>query len=693
MENSVVVQLKGLEREKSRLDALLASDENWREYKQRIDAVPGRPESEVASEISLPERVATALDHNRLFQARRKVLEAIDLLEDLLARPGTYQPPAFQHPDETAGPEEPARKSTNPISEDEAPTSPVEPEIEIEQPSDPEPPEVLEVIESAVREPEAFRTKVKVKSQDNEVVQARTAPETAVTDVDVASETLVDADNATAELHAAEEDTGSGTETPDRLPLPRLARGGISGARLALLAQLSKRGKRDGVPVSVEERPLEPAVEGQPVEDVPEPQVVETKGGPAIAMPASAANDDERDELLNIKGMTPTDVDMLLAIGVTGFVQIARWTAADVRRLRKDMDNSRVSSEQWIEQAAVLARGRSTAYAAARGDETADEAIGYPFTEVWSRPPPPDAMSLSVETSEHSAPSDEVTPPETPLVAPTSAPDPEPDIRVASATSAAGDDGDHGSEVAGRQVSSMQDEILAQAEIRRTALNERIARLEQTISTIVMPDLKRPPPNLSGSGPSSEDTAARQTSPPPSPPRPEDLMSGLPPLEPPLGDFGINDGPTFEEEADVQIVTTSRRQRDEGTGAEFGHDPQPSPTSHLESEDPATNWSPDHLARRLDRLDGDAEDTLNALARYTGDVQEANVEIIRSAPQVADAPEGPAGEKSSTSGAATSDGAESKPDNAGEEQESQASAPKKRRSRRFLSALTGGGDK
>ena len=45
MENGIVVQLRGLEREKARLDALLAADPNWRVYQNYVSQFPEKAES------------------------------------------------------------------------------------------------------------------------------------------------------------------------------------------------------------------------------------------------------------------------------------------------------------------------------------------------------------------------------------------------------------------------------------------------------------------------------------------------------------------------------------------------------------------------------------------------------------------------------------------------------------------------
>jgi predicted flap endonuclease-1-like 5' DNA nuclease len=65
------------------------------------------------------------------------------------------------------------------------------------------------------------------------------------------------------------------------------------------------------------------------------------------------------DDLSRIRGVTPLMMRRLNALDVTTFDQVAKWTAADVQYISKLLGAGRaISGENWIEQAALLARQR-----------------------------------------------------------------------------------------------------------------------------------------------------------------------------------------------------------------------------------------------------------------------------------------------------------------------------------------------
>ena len=67
------------------------------------------------------------------------------------------------------------------------------------------------------------------------------------------------------------------------------------------------------------------------------------------------------DDLSRIRGIGKTMVRRLSGVGVTSFSQIADWTSGDVHHVAKTLGLGRqISSENWIEQAALLARGSQT---------------------------------------------------------------------------------------------------------------------------------------------------------------------------------------------------------------------------------------------------------------------------------------------------------------------------------------------
>lgn len=65
-----------------------------------------------------------------------------------------------------------------------------------------------------------------------------------------------------------------------------------------------------------------------------------------------------------ICGLDRVTAERLIQLGLTGFAEMASWTALDVARLRDRLGlDRRISTGCWIEQAAILARGGETFYA------------------------------------------------------------------------------------------------------------------------------------------------------------------------------------------------------------------------------------------------------------------------------------------------------------------------------------------
>jgi predicted flap endonuclease-1-like 5' DNA nuclease len=88
---------------------------------------------------------------------------------------------------------------------------------------------------------------------------------------------------------------------------------------------------------------------------------------PAAALPRTVAS--EGDNLTRIRGVTPALAAALAAIGVTGFDDIAGWSAATVRDIAGRLDLGRqISQQNWIEQAALLSRARSRGHPTAETD-------------------------------------------------------------------------------------------------------------------------------------------------------------------------------------------------------------------------------------------------------------------------------------------------------------------------------------
>jgi predicted flap endonuclease-1-like 5' DNA nuclease len=107
-----------------------------------------------------------------------------------------------------------------------------------------------------------------------------------------------------------------------------------------------------------------PAVAKAALVPAPEPAptpVVKTVPAPAAPASAPAGADD----LSRIKGVGPKLVTLLAELGVTSFAQIAAWSDADVTRIDDQLGRfkGRITRDQWIAQAQLLAAGDETGFA------------------------------------------------------------------------------------------------------------------------------------------------------------------------------------------------------------------------------------------------------------------------------------------------------------------------------------------
>ena len=81
------------------------------------------------------------------------------------------------------------------------------------------------------------------------------------------------------------------------------------------------------------------------------------------AAPAPVAAEEPGDDLERIKGIDPDTAAALRAHGVRRYTEIANWSNADVQRVDAALGlQGRITRENWIEQAQILARGGETAY-------------------------------------------------------------------------------------------------------------------------------------------------------------------------------------------------------------------------------------------------------------------------------------------------------------------------------------------
>jgi predicted flap endonuclease-1-like 5' DNA nuclease len=127
-----------------------------------------------------------------------------------------------------------------------------------------------------------------------------------------------------------------------------------SAAPLArdVLAEGAERAPRNQA--LIDAAPAVAAPAPQPEAPAPEPMAEAPAPAPAPApVPASA------DDLSRIKGIGPKLVALLGELGVTSFAQIAAWSEADVTRIDAQLGRfaGRITRDQWIEQAKLLATG------------------------------------------------------------------------------------------------------------------------------------------------------------------------------------------------------------------------------------------------------------------------------------------------------------------------------------------------
>jgi predicted flap endonuclease-1-like 5' DNA nuclease len=139
--------------------------------------------------------------------------------------------------------------------------------------------------------------------------------------------------------------------------------------------------------------PVPPAPTAEPVAAPPAPKVTAPKATPpkpatpapkparmaapkATAKPAAKpapkpapAPAAKADNLQLLKGVGPKLVALLTSLGVTRFDQVAAWTDADVAAIDPQLGTfqGRIARDNWIDQAAYLARGDKAGFEAKYG--------------------------------------------------------------------------------------------------------------------------------------------------------------------------------------------------------------------------------------------------------------------------------------------------------------------------------------
>lgn len=120
-----------------------------------------------------------------------------------------------------------------------------------------------------------------------------------------------------------------------------------------------------------------PAPTPEPVAPPPAPKATAPKAAPkATAKPAAKpapkpapAPAAKADNLQLLKGVGPKLVTLLNGLGVTRFDQVAAWTDADVAAIDPQLGTfqGRIARDNWIDQAAYLARGDKAGFEAKYG--------------------------------------------------------------------------------------------------------------------------------------------------------------------------------------------------------------------------------------------------------------------------------------------------------------------------------------
>ena len=101
-----------------------------------------------------------------------------------------------------------------------------------------------------------------------------------------------------------------------------------------------------------------------PVVPATTPPEAATPAAPIHAVPAGPA-----DELTRMKGVGPKVAALLNGLGVTRFDQIGAWDDADIARIDAELGafKGRITRDQWVEQARLLAAGDTAGYEAKFG--------------------------------------------------------------------------------------------------------------------------------------------------------------------------------------------------------------------------------------------------------------------------------------------------------------------------------------
>ena len=99
------------------------------------------------------------------------------------------------------------------------------------------------------------------------------------------------------------------------------------------------------------------------------PMETDAEAGPSITPTVSPPSAGAPDDLTRIKGLGPKLAALLGELGVRSYTQIAAWQPADIERIDAQLGrfSGRITRDQWVEQAQLLAAGDENAFTAQFG--------------------------------------------------------------------------------------------------------------------------------------------------------------------------------------------------------------------------------------------------------------------------------------------------------------------------------------
>jgi predicted flap endonuclease-1-like 5' DNA nuclease len=130
-----------------------------------------------------------------------------------------------------------------------------------------------------------------------------------------------------------------------------------------VLDEGAARAARNQALIDAQPASVKPAASPAPV---PAPAPASTPIPAAAPAPAAAAADD----LTRIKGLGPKLAALLHDQGVTSFAQIAAWSDTDVAKIDDQLGRfkGRITRDQWVAQAQLLAAGDEAGFTAQFGN-------------------------------------------------------------------------------------------------------------------------------------------------------------------------------------------------------------------------------------------------------------------------------------------------------------------------------------